>query len=89
MSILSTIVLLLMFCGKAHSAQIVLKRRLLFAEGLVTRHPHVQIGLFIKWKENTLRTIKPAQCCNRLCLDMLNKAYHYALLGAKWYFKGP
>lgn len=45
------------------------------------------MGLFIKWKENTLCTIKPAQCRNRLCLDMLNKAYHYALLGAKWYLK--
>lgn len=79
----------LLFCGNVHSLQIILKSRFLFAEGLVTRHPHVQIGLFIKWKKNTLRTIKLAQCRNSLCLYMLNKPYHYALLGAKWYFRGP
>lgn len=44
-------------------------------------------GLYIKREENTLRTIKPAQGCNGLCLDMLNKAYHYALLAAKWCLK--
>lgn len=47
------------------------------------RHSCGQKALFIKWEENTLRPIKPAQCGNRLCLDMLNKAYHYAVLGAK------
>lgn len=53
----------------------------------LTRRLREQTRLFIKWRENTLCTIKPAQCRNRLCLDMLNKAYHYALLGAKWYLK--
>lgn len=77
-----------MLISVLYFAQITLNTRLLFAEGLATRHSHVQKALFIKWEENNLRSIKPAQCCNRLCLDMLNKAYHYALPGAKWYFKG-